>query len=282
MGREEDPDVHPVLGRGSQGFRDRFGSHKVGIRDPYPGSGPRSQELGFPVYTGPPRFPLDDPDRDPADGLDLLRPTPRVSGHRRTHVFPDAFKCTGAPCRRRTSNLQTRFPPGRVLSVSGPLLPNAEPADEGNGAIDTYHLPVVPLENAEGVSEGRRVEGPHLDAGFPERSPIPTPGGPGTHPIVEDPYLDAIQSLSHQGITKDSSNPVVSNNVVLEMDVASSTVDGFDPGIEGVGAVELKANSVPVHAGSPGDSSQCPFRNLVSKTGGWTGVGNRLRSTHDP
>ena len=51
------------------------------------------------------------------------------------------------------------------------------------------------------------------------------------------------------------------------MDEALGSIDGFDPGIESIGSIELEPKGVPFHTGSPGGSLKDPIRELPPKTG---------------
>jgi hypothetical protein len=98
---------------------------------------------------------------------------------------------------------------------------------------------MISLKDAEGVSNGGRIEGPDFHPGLPKRSPEAATGSPGTHPVIQDPHLDAFFCLLHQGVSEYPSHPVIPENVILEMDVVPGPIDGFDPRVEGIGAVEL-------------------------------------------
>ena len=88
-----------------------------------------------------------------------------------------------------------------------------------------------------------------------------------SHPrTVTHPNLDTVPGLPHQGVPEDPAHPVVPKDVVLEVDVIAGEIDGFDPGVEGVGPVELKANGVPVHPDSAGGSMQGPLRDLFGES----------------
>jgi hypothetical protein len=105
---------------------------------------------------------------------------------------------------------------------------------------------MVPLKDPERVSQRGGVERSDVDSGLPERLPEPATGGPTADPIVQHPDVNSFTGFPYQGVSEHSADPVVTEDVVLEVDVALGLVDGLDPRVERIGPIELQPNGVAI------------------------------------
>ncbi len=106
---------------------------------------------------------------------------------------------------------------------------------------------MVTLEESERVLEARWIEGSDLDARFTEWLPIPSAGGPTSHPVVQHPDRHALPCFGRQRVAECPAYTVVPDDVVLEVDEPLGPVDGIQPGVEGPGALNLQPDGIPAH-----------------------------------
>ncbi len=180
---------------------------------------------------------------------------------------------------------------GAPVPAPGPLLADAEAADEG-------HLVRPPppacggraASTPEGVAEGqgRRVERPHLHARFLHGLPVAPGRGPATQPVVDDQHGHALARLGDQRLAERAAHAVVADHVVLEVDEAARRRRWPRARRRRSRSLELEADLVPGQRGRacrPLDlipREECPAQAgsgappLGTGRRAWLGLGSRL------
>ena len=184
-------------------------------------------------------------------------------GHRIADLVPQPREGTRRRQRRGAPQFGPGVAPGSVLLSARPFVAYAKPPDEGHFTVDAHQLAVVALEDPERIAQAGRVEGAHLDALFPEGLPVATRRGPAPHPVVQNPYLQALFGLCHEDVAERAAGLVVAQHIVLEVNEPAGALDGVDPPREGVRTVEVQPNVVVVDARRPGGAVHGLRQNIV-------------------
>ena len=112
-----------------------------------------------------------------------------------------------------------------------PRLTDAQAGNEGHSAIDDDCFPVIAAEPAQRTIEPRRVVAAHVNAAGTKPIPECTRRvAEASHPVVEQPHLDALASFPEERLREQRPLDIVVDDVHLEMNGPLSNIDGPKPG----------------------------------------------------
>gem|GEM_PF-4695787 len=152
-------------------------------------------------------------------------------------------------CRGGPAHLDTHVAPGRdaLFRISSPLVSDAHASYRGIRTIHTEHLAMIPSQAVERITEAGRGKGPHLCSRLFERAPEARRRRPASKPVIQNAHAHSRTGFLRQDVAKQPARPVVSNDVVLEMDPAFSVSERAQPGSEGRRAIHQKMRGISSH-----------------------------------
>ena len=175
----------------------------------------------------------------------------RRSPIRRTRPPPAPARPRAAACPRRRSPSYRRRPPRyqppparefpppyrarghAARRIAHPVVTDAKPAGEGQGAIDTEDLPVVAADQPHRVHKARRIVTAHLHPRFGKPPPESLRGsGEAAQPVINDLAGNSSLPGADQRGGKGSTDLILFDNVIFQMHARRGAIDLLQPDCE--------------------------------------------------
>ena len=136
--------------------------------------------------------------------------------------------------------------------VACPLVADAQATGHGAAPVHGQQFAMIAGEDPERMRREQGMERPHLDTRLTQPSPKPVRRADGAEGVVEHAHGDAGAGFDGQRIVEACANPVVADDVVLEMNPLGRAGDFFEHRGERPGAVGVVEKDVPADRRCPG------------------------------